>query len=67
MGVMKSPEAAKAMAIKKGVEDTPVKCDSDIAIGNIIETAAALVISAVSKVVTINSEVMIGITPKLWM
>ena len=67
MGVMKSPEAAKAMAIKKGVEDTPVKWESDIAIGNIIETAAALVISAVSKVVTINSEVMIGITPKLWM
>ena len=51
---MKSPEAAKAMATKNGAPGSCVICDNESAMGNMMETAAAFVIKAVNRVVTIN-------------
>src|SRR5690606_27964484 len=55
MGVIKSPEAPKAMATKKGVAGNDSCSASDMEMGNIIETAAGFVTNAVKKIVTKNN------------
>ena len=63
MGVMKSPEAPKAIARKKGVYGRDICSAIDIAIGNTIETAAAFVISDVNNTVMINNPVSVPTGP----
>ena len=54
IGVIKSPEAAKAIAAKNGVYGKCNCCATDMAMGKTIDTAAAFVISDVSIIVAIN-------------